>query len=117
MKPDVNLESMQSGPTLPPKLPVLVSGEEMECSQPAEVSHWEPGKAPGRGRARLGLPLHLLFLFLAQCLLFLSSLPPPSLLLFFLLSQFLRGSYPWMCLGLWSPSTRILSIAEAAAGT
>lgn len=102
MKPDVNLESMQSGPTLPPKLPVLVSGEEMECSQPLKLVTGSLAR-PGRGRARLGLPLHLLFLFLAQCLLFLSSLPPPSLLLFFLLSQFLPGSYPWMCLGPWSP--------------
>lgn len=44
MKPDVNLESMQAGPTLPPKLPVLGPGEEgMECSQLSEVSHQEPG--------------------------------------------------------------------------
>lgn len=69
MKPDVHLESMQPGPTLPPELAVLGPAQGLG---PSEVSHLEPGWAPGKGRARLGCPGSPLPLLL--------SLPPPPFL-------------------------------------
>lgn len=105
MKPDVNLESMQRGPTLPAELAELGLGRGGGVLSALRLGSWRLARPPegaGQGWSRLGLPLLLLF---AKCLLpsFLGSSSLSSSSSFwrlFLCPRFCEGLIPGCA---WAP--------------
>ena len=112
MKPDVNLESMQSGPTLPPELACWAE-HGMGCSQLSMLSHLEPGWAPEGAERGWGCPASSSSSHPPPPF----SLPPPSLLPGTVpLPQFLCEPHPWMCWGSWVAQAGSQVLGAAAAG-